>query len=144
MFKLEIHYKILIFKIVKCFVKYFPDNPMQYQCVVALSKQKCIRKQFKFWYLEDSFFKKINLPDTVRWDNVLFHFMIISIQQMQTSKIIMFRFKQPNQSRLFDNNQYFASLLQRLKSFWIRTWLIISTTIVLHENSGEVCLHILF
>lgn len=89
-------------------------------------------------------FKKINLPDTEKWNNLLFHFMIISIQQMQTSKIITFRFKQPNQARLFDNNQYFSSWLQRLKSFQIRTWLIISTTIVLHENSREVCLHILF
>lgn len=55
-----------------------------------------------------------------------------------TSKIITFRFKQSNQSQLCDKNQHFASLLQRLKNFGIRTRLISSTTIVLHENHREL------
>lgn len=62
---------------------------------------------------------------------------------MQTSKIITFRFKQPNQGRLLDNNQYFPSMFE-IKELLHQDRLIISTTIVLCEKSREVCLHILF
>lgn len=91
------------------------------------------------------------MSDKVKSINVLlFHFtgkcklQKISMQQMQTAKIITFRFKQPNMSPAVWKYQYFASLLQRLKSFGIRTWLIISTTIAVHKISREVCLHVLF
>lgn len=61
--------------------------------VTALNR-KTLEKKFKylnFWifsntwilYLEYSFFKKINLPDTVTWNDVLLlHATVISIQQM--------------------------------------------------------------
>lgn len=122
--------------------------------VTALNR-KTLEKKYKylnFWifsntwilYLEYSFFKKINLPDTETWNDVLLlHATVISIQQMygKLAKIITVRLKQPNQGQpLIKINTLL--LCYRVQSFRIKTWLLISAPVVVYENSKEICLHV--
>lgn len=85
---------------------YFSNNPVQYHCIVALNKQKKkgIRNHLNFG-IQNALSLKGLMSDKVKSINMLlFHFtgkcklQKISMQQMQTAKIITFRFKQPNMS----------------------------------------------